>query len=134
MLEAAIWLAASFAVVAAASGDRAARALLASFALCVVLETAGVQFNFIFWLMIDIAVAMATIHRAMTFRDVYLIALFIPAWGFYLTPDEARYVGVSLILIAQFLLTFPVSLAGSITTRPAQPEKDTTTMRMIRHG
>lgn len=114
-------------------GNRAAIALLASFLICGLLDWSGAQFNFVFWLMMDSAVVLAIIHRTMTYWDVAIIASFIPAWALYLAPDDVRYFGVSVVLVAQFLLTTPDTVRRLKSARKANTN-DHDTLRMMLHA
>ena len=104
--------------------NRTAWVMLASVSLCLALDAAGVQFLFIVWMMFDALVVLAIIRRSMTTTDCAIIALFIPAWVFYLAPDPWRYYGAATVTIAQLLLTLPVSEAWKIIGRPSKPDDD----------
>jgi hypothetical protein len=107
MVEAAFWLAVACAVVGAFAGNRTAVVLLASVLLCIGLDQAEVAFNFLFWVLIDCVVILAIVRRGMTYADVAVIALFAPAWVFYLLPDPMRFYGSMAVVIGQLVLTFP---------------------------
>lgn len=95
--------------VAALKGNRAAWALLASTAFTSGITTAGVPFHPVLWMMIDLAVVLAILHPKMTLCDIGVIALFIPAWVIYATMPPWASEAVTLIVAAQFLMTFPVA-------------------------
>lgn len=125
MVEAAFWLAVACAVTGVLAGNRTAVVLLASALLCVGLDQAEVAFNFLFWLLIDCVVILAIIRRGMSYADVAVIALFAPAWVFYLLPDPLRFYGSVVVVIAQLVLTFPaVRLWGLL--RPYLPSRGVT--------
>lgn len=117
MADAAFWLSAACAVAGALCGNRTSSLLLASAALCVALDELGVAFHFIFWLLIDLVVIRGIIRPQMTNADVVILALFIPAWVFYLLPDPPRYTGTMIVVCAQLILTFPFERARAATTR-----------------
>lgn len=107
MIEAAFWLAVVCAVAGALTGNRTAWALLASVGLCFALEQAQVAFHLCLWVLIDLGIIAAIIRPSMTNTDVLIVALFIPAWVFYLAPDPARFIGSSAVVVAQLALCFP---------------------------
>jgi len=108
MLQSALWLAVACAFAGAFAGNRTAVVLLASLMLCMGLDEAGIQFNFLFWLLIDVAVIGAIIRPDMRFRDCAVLVLFLPAWSFYLADENTRYIGGSVVVILQLMLTFPI--------------------------
>lgn len=110
-MQAALFAALGCAIWSALTGNRTAWLLLASAALCLGLDAAEVEFHFVWWLLIDAAVALLIIRPTMTKADCVILALFIPAWAFYLVPDPHRYTGAMLVAIAQLLLTFPMGKA-----------------------
>ena len=88
---------------------------LASVGLCFAFDHFGVPFNFVVWMLIDLAVVAVIIRPAMTAADCIVIALFIPAWCFYLLPAETRFAGSFAVVVAQLVLTFPVeALRGAL--------------------
>lgn len=108
MTQIVFWLALACGVVSAATGNRTAWALLASVGLCFGFEYFAIPFNFVVWMLIDLAVVAAIIRPAMTAADCVILALFIPAWCFYLLPPDTRFVGSFVVVVAQLALTFPV--------------------------
>ncbi len=115
----AVFLAALFCgCVAALRGNRTAWALLASVAFTSGITLAGVPFHPVLWMMIDLMVILAILHPKMTLCDLAVIALFIPAWALYaLMPPWAPDV-VTLIVVAQFLMTFPVPILWGRCSQP----------------
>jgi hypothetical protein len=114
MIDAAFWFAVLFGLVAALSGNRTAWPLLASAAFSYGLDMAGVSFDWIWWLLIDFAVIAAIIlplAARPSKADIAILALFLPAWGFYAAPDPWRFWGATSVVIAQLLLTFPAANA-----------------------
>lgn len=107
------WLAVACAVVSAATRNRTAWALLASVGLCFALDYLGAPFNFVLWMLIDLAVVLVIIRPTMTKTDCVIIALFIPAWCFYLLPADTRFWGSFVVVVAQLVLTFPVEALRS---------------------
>ncbi len=116
----ALWVASAIAVmgVAARPRNRTPWALLAGVVLCKALDHYGVEFNFLFWWLIDVLVisiivpidAGFNIRRAvrhMSRADMSIVLLFPVAWLVYLTPDPWRFYGSTAVVIAQLLLTFP---------------------------
>jgi hypothetical protein len=63
----------------------------------------------------DIVVVWFLLRAEMTNADVVIIALFIPAWVFYLLPDQQRYAGSAAVVIAQLLLSVD---PGKIASAP----------------
>jgi hypothetical protein len=115
MLAVVFWLAVACGVVSASTGNRTAWALLASVGLCFAFDHFGVPFNFVVWMLIDLAVVAVIIRPTMTAVDCIVIALFIPAWCFYLLPAETRFAGSFAVVVAQLVLTFPVeALRGAL--------------------
>ena len=102
------WLAVACGVASAATGNRTAWALLASVGLCFAFDYARVPFNFVLWLLIDLGVVLVIIRPRMTKTDCVILALFIPAWCFYLLPPDTRFWGSFVVVVAQLALTFPV--------------------------
>lgn len=101
--------------------------LLASVATCIFLTSKGVQFNFLLWLMIDLIVLAGIlidkiqlrspiiVYRIdITARDVVILALFAPAWVFYIHEPETREQGTFAVVVAQLFLTFPVARAAAL--------------------
>ena len=107
-MQVALWLAIAVGMVSARLGNRTAWALLASVALCLTLDWAGAVFHLLFWMLIDFAVILFVVRPKMTVSDCLIVALFVPAWALYLLPDPVRHEGSRIIVIAQFLLTFPL--------------------------
>lgn len=108
MLEAALYTALGCAAISALAGSRTAWVLLASVAFCLALGEAGVPFHPVYWMMFDLVVVAFIIRPKMTHADCAILSLFIPAWVFYLLPDDQRYLGSMLVTIAQLFLTAPV--------------------------
>lgn len=99
-------------IVAAAAGIAArnmtAAALLATNAFTIGLDRLGVPFNFVLWIVVDLAAILCIMHPTMTRRDVAVIALFGPAWVLYLVQGEWPTNATKAVVSAQMLLTFPV--------------------------
>lgn len=90
------------------ANNRTAWVLLASAGLCLALARAHVPFNPVIWMLIDLAVILLIVRPKMTYPDCVILALFAPAWVFYLLPDAARYGGSLVVVVVQFLLTAPL--------------------------
>jgi hypothetical protein len=116
VIQAVFWLSVACAACGALTRNRTAWVLLASVAFCLGLDAAEVKFHFVFWMLIDTVVVLAIIHPKMTRTDCVILALFIPAWCFYLMPDEARFWGTFVVVVAQLTLTFPVEALRRLLT------------------
>lgn len=124
MLGVVFWLAVACGVVSAATGNRTAVVLLASVGLCLALDYLAVSFSFPLWLLIDLAVVLAIIRPAMTKTDCVIIALFIPAWCFYLLPPETRFWGSFVVVVTQLALTFPLrKVWRRVRSMPHEPDR-----------
>lgn len=134
MIEIVFWLAVACGVVSASTGNRTAWALLASVGLCFALSYAQVPFSFILWLMIDLAVVLVIIRPAMTKTDCVIIALFIPAWCFYLLPPDTRFWGSFVVVVAQLVLTFPVEALRAALARLWPQSDDPPFNRLVAHA
>jgi hypothetical protein len=126
MLAVVFWLAVACGCVSALTGNRTAWALLASVGLCFGFGYAEVPFNFVVWVLIDLAVALTIIRPTMTKADCVILALFIPAWCFYLLPPDTRFWGSFVVVVAQLVLTFPAealrtALAGLLAQSDDPP-------------
>jgi hypothetical protein len=108
MLQVVFWLAVACGVISAATGNRTAWVLLASVGLCFAFGELRIPFNFIIWVLIDLAVILAIIRPTMTKADCIILALFVPAWCFYLLPPDPRFWGSFVVVVAQLVFTFPV--------------------------
>jgi len=101
----------TFGVVAALIGVLArnvtAAALLCSFVFSTMLCRLGVEFNFVLWVAIDLAVILCIIHPKMRKRDIVVLALFMPIWVIYLCVPRWGAQAVDLLIALQMLLTFP---------------------------
>lgn len=117
MIEALLVFAVLCGCAGAWKGSRAAIALLASTALTSGFVWAGVPFNIVAWLLIDLVVIAAIVSRKPTVADMLILALFIPAWAFYVKPDAFANYATTLIVSAQLLLTFPAQSVGQISRR-----------------
>jgi hypothetical protein len=117
MLEAALYAALCCALLSALAGNRTALVLLASVAFCLVLGEVGVAFQPVLWMMFDLVAVILIVRRDMTAADCVVIALFIPAWIFYLFPAADRYAGSVLITVVQLLLTAPFHKTPSVPPR-----------------
>ena len=107
MTQALIILAAGLGVVGALSGNRAAYPLLASLALCQALPALGLEFDMLFWIAVDVAVIVAISCMSFQRRNLAVIALFLPAWGFYLADPGLRFWGTLWVVVLQMALTLP---------------------------
>lgn len=107
MLEAALYTAVGVAACSALAGSRTAWILLGSVAFCLLLDRIGADFIPVVWMLFDLVVVFLIVRHAMTAADCVIIALFIPAWVFYLLPDQERYVGSVIVTAFQLLLTAP---------------------------
>jgi hypothetical protein len=132
--EVLFWLAVACGVVSASTGNRTAWALLASVALCLGLDSAGVPFNFVLWLLIDLVVILVIIRPTMTVADCVILALFIPAWVGYLLPDAQRFQIGFVVVVAQLLLTFPAETVRRALTSFYKPPDDGGYDRMVAHA
>jgi hypothetical protein len=99
-------------------GNRTAAPLLASFAASTLLCWGGVQFNFLFWIMLDLVVVAFIVHYRMTWADLVILALFIPAWLAYLAPEPWRFYGTFAAVVLQFAFTLPVARLWVALRRP----------------
>lgn len=99
--------------------NRTAWALLASAAFTSILLLEGVQFHWLPWVLIDVAVIVA-IWRTKG-RDWPIIALFFPVWWLYQTRPDWTSDAVDLIVSAQLLLSVP----GSLWSRAIERAKRT---------
>lgn len=112
MLEAALYVAMAAAMCGALARNRVAWVLLASVAYCLYLDWAGVPFDKIRWLILDVnAMALIAIVGSRTRANCAIFALFFVGWFAYAMGDPYRYVGTMLVTIAQLLLTFPAANA-----------------------
>lgn len=106
-MQVAFWIAVACGVLGAVTGNRTAWILLASVGLCLALDRYQVPFNFVLWLLIDLVVILAILRPDLTKADCVVLALFVPAWVFYLMPPDTRFTGSFAVVVAQLLLTFP---------------------------
>jgi hypothetical protein len=132
VIEALFWIAVACGVAGALTGNRTAWALLASVAMCLALDSARIEFNFVVWMLIDLAVIFVIVRPGMTYSDVVILALFIPAWAFYVMPDPARFWGSFAVVVAQLLLCAPVASVSARARRWWADARDTdhTDLRM----
>lgn len=115
MIEVVFWLAVACAVLGAMARNRTAIALLGSVMVCMAMNYAQVPFNFVVWMLIDLVIVLVIIHPKMTKVDCVILALFIPAWCFYLLPADTRFWGTFVVVVAQLTLTFPLdALRGAL--------------------
>jgi hypothetical protein len=131
MIQIVFWLAVAFAVLGAATRNRTAMALLASVAVCIALSYAQVPFNFVVWMLLDLVIVLVIIHPKMTKTDCVILALFIPAWCFYLLPADTRFWGTFVIVVVQMALTFPVEAARGVLTKLSHFRDDHFDKRVI---
>lgn len=96
-----------------------AAALLASNAFTFALCRAGVPFNFVLWVVVDLVVILIVIRPEMTRRDLVILALFAPIWALYLLRPEWWAQAVILTVVVQMLLTFPAGQAWALAKRVA---------------
>jgi hypothetical protein len=134
MLAVVFWLAFACGVVSAITGNRTAWALLASVGLCFAFDYAQVPFNFVVWTLIDLAVVGAIIRPKMTAADCVIIALFVPAWCFYLLPADTRFWGSFVVVVAQLVLTFPVEALRTALAGLRAPSDDPPFDRLVAHA
>jgi hypothetical protein len=99
----------------AMAGDRVAWPLLVSLGICVAMDVEGVEFDAELWMLIDVLVSLAIVNADMVkdpqahCRQWAIVALFPPAFVLYQMDASVRYIGCSAVVIAQLLLTFPLS-------------------------
>lgn len=118
--EIALWVAIAIAACGAVARpqNRTAWALVASAVLSLALDWRGVEFNFLFWWLIDVLVLAVfvpleprfNLWRAflrMGWTDRFVAAFFPVAWLAYLLPDPWRYYATTAIVVVQLLLTLP---------------------------
>jgi hypothetical protein len=134
MIQVVFWLAVACAVLGALTRNRTAVMLLASALLCLGMNYVQVPFNFVVWMLIDLAVVSGIIHYKMTRTDCVIIALFIPAWCFYLLPAETRFWGTFVVVVAQLALTFPVDATRRILTSLSSRLRPDNFDKMVAHA
>jgi len=135
MLDAALYAALGVAACSALWGSRAAWVLLASVTFCLALNEARVPFHPILWMLFDLVVVLLIVRPKMTHADCVILALFIPAWVFYLMPQDDRYFGSMLVTIAQLFLTAPIERVRFIPARArAWFGRDDAFDRFVAHG
>lgn len=124
-MQAAFWIAVACGAISALTGNRTAWALLASVAMCIGLDHFAVPFNFVLWILIDLVVILFIIRPTMTATDCVILALFVPAWVFYLLPPEPRFLGGFVVVVMQLLLTFPADvICGAVSRYRAERPDD----------
>ena len=57
---------------------------------------------------IDLAVILFILTPPVSVTDTLIVALFVPAWGFYFVDGDAGYAGSVIVTSAQMLLTVPL--------------------------
>lgn len=111
------------AIASAATRDRTALILLASFIVSKTMCNMEVPFNPWLWTAIDLAVGGAIIWYAKGARDRIIVAMLAPAIVLYHTqPDWWAFV-VNLIVAAQMAMTFPTSLFRKFLRRAVAVSK-----------
>ena len=110
MIDGLTILAALIGMAGALYGSRPAYPLLISLGVYNALPTLGFYFDPLFWFGVDavVIVAVALIDRVDA-RTVAIVTLFLPAWGFYFTEPEVRYVGTLAVVVLQMVMTLPLS-------------------------
>ncbi len=109
MLDAAFLFGVLCASLAASYGDRAAWALLMSAAIGVSFSAFGMPFVLEAWIMLDLAVVLVIIWAGIRWRDMAILALFLPLWGTYLFDTYEAYSASVIITAAQMALSLPAS-------------------------
>ncbi|MBO9602535.1 MAG: hypothetical protein J7496_08515 [Novosphingobium sp.] len=95
------------ALIGAVARNVTAMVLLCSFAFSTAICALGVDFNFILWVSIDLAVVLCIIGPAMRHRDLVILGLFLPVWLIYLIMPSWGAQAVDIIVALQMLITFP---------------------------
>lgn len=134
MLQVIFWLSVACGVLGATTGNRTAFALLASVLICLAMNYGEVPFNFVVWMLIDLVIVLAIIHPKMTKVDCVILALFIPAWCFYLLPADTRFWGTFVVVVAQLTLTFPVDAARRVLTNVSRYIRPDNFDKMVVYG
>lgn len=134
MLTVIFWLAVACGLAGALARNRTAYALLASIAVCLVMEHYAVPFNFVLWVLIDLVVVLVIIRPALSRTDVIVLALFIPAWVAYLLPEYPRFAISFSVVVAQLALTFPVEPLRRKLAGWAAPRRPGDFDKMVAHA
>lgn len=85
--------------------------LLGSLVLSEALCWLEVPFNPILWMVIDWLVMSCIIRPGMRYRDLVIIATFLPIWALYIVQPEWWVDAIKVMVAAQMFLTFPMRRA-----------------------
>jgi L-lactate permease len=93
--------------LAACCGSRTAAALLLGIGIQTAFSAFGAPFIMPVWVIVDLVVVVLIASPRMTVCDHAVIALFLPAWCFYLIDGWGGYNGSLFVASAQMFLTLP---------------------------
>jgi hypothetical protein len=120
MLDTFYWLAAGLAIAGLRRGNWTALPLLGSVAFCLIVRAAELPFSEPLWIAVDLAViagvgwpllpiirARAWMWLRAFWRELAIVALFVPGFYAYTLTEEPAHIVSSLVATAQLLVTVP---------------------------